>query len=101
MAKLERMTTEAANEAIASLDGWVREDDKWMAGSYRFASFPDAIAFVGRIADIAEELKHHPFIGIDYRKVTLRLTTWDSGGLTELDMQSAERYNASYRTFVG
>lgn len=101
MAKQDRLTAEAANDAIAALDGWVREDEKWMAGSYRFASFTEAIAFVGRIADIAEELNHHPFIGIDYKRVTLRLTSWDSGGLTNLDIQSAARYNEAYRTFVG
>lgn len=101
MAKQDRLTAEAANEAIAALEGWVREDEKWMAGSYRFASFPEAIVFVGRIADIAEELNHHPFIAIDYKKVTLRLTSWDSGGLTKLDILSAQRYNDVYRTFVG
>lgn len=100
MAKLEKMTTEAADAAIASLAGWSRQDEKWIAGSYRFAGFPAAIAFVARIAEIAEAMNHHPFIAIDYKKVTLRLTTWHAGGLTELDMQSAERYNEAYRTSI-
>ena len=99
--KLDKMTPEAADEAIARLEGWVREDGKWVRGSFRFASFPDAVAFVGRVADIAEEMNHHPFIGIDYKKVTLRLTTWNAGGLTELDMVSAQRYNEAYGIFRG
>ncbi|WP_274648468.1 4a-hydroxytetrahydrobiopterin dehydratase [Paenibacillus humicola] len=99
--KIEKLTQEAADEAIAGLEGWVREDVKWIRGSYRFASFPDAVAYVGRIADIAEEMNHHPFIGIDYKKVTLRLTTWSAGGITELDIRAARRYNEAYGAFRG
>lgn len=99
MAKMEKLSTPAADEAIAAIEGWVREDEKWMQGSYRFAAFMDAMAFARQVAVIAEEMNHHPFIGIDYKKVTLRLTSWNAGGLTELDMQSAQRYNEAYRTF--
>ncbi|WP_308639925.1 4a-hydroxytetrahydrobiopterin dehydratase [Paenibacillus silvisoli] len=95
---MEKMPVEAANEAIASLAGWSRQDEKWMQGSYRFPTFIEAIAFVGKVAAIAEEMNHHPFIGIDYKKVTLRLTTWHAGGLTELDMQSARRYNEAFES---
>ncbi|MFC5647992.1 4a-hydroxytetrahydrobiopterin dehydratase [Paenibacillus solisilvae] len=101
MSRMEKLTSAEADEAITAIEGWVREDEKWMQGSFRFAAFLDAIAFVGRVADAAEEMNHHPFIAIDYKKVTLRLTTWSAGGLTELDMQSAERYNAIYRSFKG
>lgn len=100
MGKLAKLTDEEADAAIAELDGWSRQDGKWMAARYRFVSFPDAIAFVTRIADEAEALNHHPFIGIDYKQVTLRLTTWHSGGLTELDIRSARRYNEIYRTSI-
>src|SRR6478735_7172288 len=100
MAKPKKLAAEAADAAVAALEGWTRQDEKWIAGQYRFGSFPDAIAFVARIAEIAEELNHHPFIGIDYKKVTLRLTTWHAGGLTELDMQSARRYNEVYKASI-
>ena len=98
MSKLEKMSVASADEAIAALDGWVREDEKWIHRSYRFKTFPDAVAFVNRVAAIAEEMVHHPFISIDYKRVTLRLTSWHAGGLTELDMDSARRYNEAYTT---
>ncbi|BBH23290.1 4a-hydroxytetrahydrobiopterin dehydratase [Paenibacillus baekrokdamisoli] len=101
MSRMEKMSLAAADERIAAIEGWIRDDDKWMQGSYRFAAFTDAIAFVGKVADIAEALNHHPFIGIDFKKVTLRLTTWSAGGLTELDMKSADQYNDVYRSFMG
>nr|WP_116189873.1 4a-hydroxytetrahydrobiopterin dehydratase [Paenibacillus taihuensis] len=95
------MAQDAADAAIATLPGWSRQDEKWMQGSYRFSTYPAAIAFVDRVAEIAEAMNHHPFIAIDYKKVTLRLTTWHSGGLTELDMESARRYNETYETSTG
>ncbi|MCH8343020.1 MAG: 4a-hydroxytetrahydrobiopterin dehydratase, partial [Planctomycetes bacterium] len=45
--------------------------------------------FVSRIADLAEEMQHHPDIMIRYNKVTLTLTTHDAAGLTENDFSFA------------
>ncbi|SEO79850.1 pterin-4-alpha-carbinolamine dehydratase [Paenibacillus sp. OV219] len=100
MAKMEKMALDVVDAAIAALAGWSRQDEKWMQGSYRFSTFPAAIAFVDRVAEIAEAMNHHPFIAIDYKKVTLRLTTWHAGGLTELDIESARCYNETYETSI-
>jgi 4a-hydroxytetrahydrobiopterin dehydratase len=59
--------------------------------TFELPSFPDAIAFVGRVADLAEEANHHPDIAISYKKVTLRWTTHSAGGLTDLDYELASR----------
>lgn len=56
-----------------------------------FESFGEAVDFVNDLAEIAEEAQHHPDIDIRYSKVTLRLTTHDKGGLTELDIEMAQR----------
>jgi 4a-hydroxytetrahydrobiopterin dehydratase len=81
-------------EGLGGLPGWtIEEDGKWIIRKRLFPSFLEAIAFVNVVADIAEQMNHHPFIGIDYRRVTLRLTTWNSGGLTLLDIDSAMAYD--------
>ena len=54
-------------------------------------SFPDAIAFVSRVADLAEAENHHPDISISYRKVTIRWTTHSAGGITDRDHELARR----------
>jgi 4a-hydroxytetrahydrobiopterin dehydratase len=59
--------------------------------TFELPSFRDAIAFVGRVADLAEEANHHPDIAISYKKVTLRWTTHSAGGLTDLDYELAAR----------
>jgi 4a-hydroxytetrahydrobiopterin dehydratase len=62
--------------------------------TFELPSFRDAIAFVGRVADLAEEANHHPDIAISYKKVTLRWTTHSAGGLTDLDYELASRTDA-------
>ncbi|OXS52947.1 4a-hydroxytetrahydrobiopterin dehydratase [Cohnella sp. CIP 111063] len=94
MGKRPLLTEKELEEALLQLEGWkVEEDGKWLVRKRVFPSFMEAIAFVGKVAAIAEEHNHHPLIGIDYKRVTLRLTTWHSGGLTSLDVESALAYD--------
>jgi 4a-hydroxytetrahydrobiopterin dehydratase len=62
--------------------------------TFEFSSFPEAIAFVNRVADLAESENHHPDIAISYKKVTLRWTTHSAGGITDRDRELAERTDA-------
>jgi 4a-hydroxytetrahydrobiopterin dehydratase len=56
-----------------------------------FESFRDAIAFVDRLADLAESENHHPDIAISYKRVTVRWTTHSEGGVTDRDRELAAR----------
>jgi 4a-hydroxytetrahydrobiopterin dehydratase len=47
------------------------------------------MAFVNRVAEIAEAMDHHPDIDIRYSQVALTLSTHDAGGLTERDVSLA------------
>lgn len=92
---MTKLSEEALSERLGRRAGWKREDGKWIVKKYRFAQFLDGIAFVQEVARIAEgELDHHPMIAIDYKMVTLRLTSWNAGGLTELDFTAAARFDA-------
>lgn len=75
------------------MDDW-QEQDNALVRVFEFASFPEAIAFVDRLADAAEAENHHPDIDIRYRKVTVRWTTHSEGGITERDRTMAERTSA-------
>ncbi len=46
---------------------------------------------VNLLADIAEEAQHHPDIMISYSKVTISLTTHEAGGITDDDIELADR----------
>jgi 4a-hydroxytetrahydrobiopterin dehydratase len=53
---------------LTALDGWTRDADE-IVKTYDLPSFMDAIAFVERVAELAEAADHHPDIDIRYRKV--------------------------------
>ncbi|MES2521337.1 MAG: 4a-hydroxytetrahydrobiopterin dehydratase [Gemmatimonadota bacterium] len=74
---------------LGGLPGWTRKGDT-LVKSYHFASFPDGIAFIGRVADIAESMAHHPDIDIRYTKVHFALSTHDAGGITTKDLELAK-----------
>ena len=69
---------------LAAHPGWKLEGDA-LARTYELPSFLEAISFVGKVAQVAQQHDHHPDIDVRYRKVTLRLSTHDAGGLTFRD----------------
>jgi 4a-hydroxytetrahydrobiopterin dehydratase len=70
---------------------WRREGDE-IVRDYRFEDFGEAIAFVNRVADAAEEANHHPDILVHgWNKVRLSLTNHAAGGLTDADFEMAAR----------
>lgn len=91
-----KLTEDQIVESLNAAKGWKREDGKWIVKKYRFRSFLDAIAFVNLTAEASEGLNHHPFIAIDYKMVTLRMTSWHDGGLTELDFTAAAAFDHAY-----
>lgn len=78
--------------ALRELKGWNRQEGG-LRLRVRRPSFSEAIAFVNALAEIAEEMEHHPDIDIRYRNVILFLTTHEVGGVTELDIDLARRIN--------
>jgi 4a-hydroxytetrahydrobiopterin dehydratase len=71
-------------------EGWV-EVDGALERTFELPSFPEAIAFVNRVAELAEGENHHPDMAISYKKVTLRWTTHSDGGITDRDRELAAR----------
>ncbi|UFJ39326.1 4a-hydroxytetrahydrobiopterin dehydratase [Brevibacillus humidisoli] len=90
---MERLTDQQIEERLSTAAGWVRTDEKWIERKYRFKAFMDGIAFVNKVAERSEQHDHHPLIAIDYKLVTLRLSSWNAGGLTDLDLQMAQEFN--------
>ena len=82
------LTEEEIVEALARLHDWERDGDA-MRRTVRCPSFRGAIALVDQVADAAEAADHHPDIEIVWRRVTFRLTSKASGGLTQRDVALA------------
>ena len=75
--------------ALGTLPGWARKGDS-LVKSYHFATFPDAIEFLNRLADAAEQMNHHPDIDIRYTKLHFVLTSHDAKGITNRDLALAK-----------
>jgi len=70
---------------------WRREGDE-IVREWRFEDFGEAMGFVNRVADAAEEANHHPDILVHgWNKVRLSLTNHSAGGLTDADFEMAGR----------
>ena len=86
--RTSKLTESAVQAALASRTGWGLKEDM-IVRTFVFADFVAAMRFVTAVAEAAESAEHHPDIDIRYNKVTLALTTHDSGGLTEKDFALA------------
>ncbi len=74
---------------------WHRHEQAAIVRDLQFADFAEAIAFVDHVAEVAEELNHHPDILVHgWNKVRLTLSTHSQGGLTEADFKLAARIDA-------
>lgn len=86
----ELLSENEVTTALTALDGWT-----WAGGSSglvrtaKLPTFPAAIAAVDRVAEIAEQMDHHPDIDIRWRTLTFTCATHSKGGVTALDVRLA------------
>jgi 4a-hydroxytetrahydrobiopterin dehydratase len=83
------------DEIVARLrrSEWERQGDE-IVREWRFADFSEALAFVNRVGEVAEDANHHPDILLHgWNKVKLSLTNHSAGGLTEMDFAMAGRFD--------
>ncbi|MGV1036027.1 MAG: 4a-hydroxytetrahydrobiopterin dehydratase [Candidatus Nanopelagicales bacterium] len=75
---------------LTDLGGWQLRESTFVR-NYEFPDFPTAIKAVDAIAVDAEAMAHHPDIDIRWRRLHIELTTHDSGGITQLDVELAHQ----------
>jgi 4a-hydroxytetrahydrobiopterin dehydratase len=73
-------------------DGWELDGDE-ITRTYEFDSYLGGVGFAAGVGGIAEDAFHHPEITIRWREVEVRLTTHDAGGITDKDIDLAERFD--------
>jgi 4a-hydroxytetrahydrobiopterin dehydratase len=72
-------------------DGWTVEDGgKALVRTFTFKDFSEAFAFLTRVALLAEKQDHHPEFTSRWNRVDFRLTSHDSGGVTDRDRKLAK-----------
>jgi 4a-hydroxytetrahydrobiopterin dehydratase len=86
----ELLEAEELSIALKKCPEWELEK-KAITRTIEFEEFNEAIDFVNDLAEIAEEAQHHPDIIIRHTRVSLLLTSHDVGGVTQLDIELAQR----------
>jgi 4a-hydroxytetrahydrobiopterin dehydratase len=74
-----------------------RENVHKIRKRFSFKNFKEAMVFINKVADIAEEQGHHPDIYISYNKVELMLFTHAVGGLSENDFIMAAKIDEIWK----
>ncbi|WP_416366232.1 4a-hydroxytetrahydrobiopterin dehydratase [Nisaea sp.] len=101
-AMAKKLTGPEREQALAGLADWRLLDDRdAIQRKYRFPDFKAAFGFMSAVAEIAEEMDHHPEWFNVYNRLDVTLTTHDAGGLTRLDIDLATRMDAAATEFGG
>ena len=88
----EKLTGAAREEALGELPEWSEADGRdAITRKFQFADFNDAFNWMARVAQVAEDMDHHPEWFNVWNKVEVTLSTHDAGGLTGLDIALAKK----------
>jgi 4a-hydroxytetrahydrobiopterin dehydratase len=85
---MARLTPKQIQSRLSALQDWTKSGGV-IQRTFAFEGFVQAMAFVGKVAEEAERVQHHPDIMVRYSKVTLALSTHDAGGITDKDFDFA------------
>lgn len=86
----EKLSDDQVTERLGDLPGWERVDDA-IEREFEFDDFVQAFGFMTSCAIVAQSMNHHPEWSNVYRTVSVRLSTHDAGGLTDLDFDLASK----------
>jgi 4a-hydroxytetrahydrobiopterin dehydratase len=91
----QTLTPDELRALLLELPEWAVQEGKLLR-YWTFHDFVEAMAFVNRVALLAEEAQHHPDIDIRYNRVALGLISHDAGGITASDATMARRLSAGF-----
>jgi 4a-hydroxytetrahydrobiopterin dehydratase len=87
------LTPQQTADLASTLPAWSLVNGK-LHREFRFTDFVAAFGFMAQVALVAESMGHHPEWSNVWNRVTVDLTTHDTGGLSNLDLQLAQRIDA-------
>ena len=89
----DRLSPDEVSAALKDLPNWSGDADG-LRRTVELPSFRDAVAAINSIADVAEEMDHHPDIDLRWRTLHLSVVSHSAGGVTDNDLQLARRIDA-------
>ena len=95
MARPPALSSDDVTTALAALPLWAG-DEQGIERRLELPSFRAAVDAVAAIADVAEEMDHHPDLDVRWRTLRVAVVTHSAGGVTELDLELARRVDALF-----
>ncbi len=85
------LSPEEIDSRLLDLEGW-HYSDNHIGKLYEFPNFTEALKFVNKVGEVAEDMNHHPDIYLhSWNKVKITVSTHSEGGVTEKDFILARR----------
>ena len=86
---MKTYTEETIQLELKELKGW-QFISNGIEKKFKFLDFTQALGFIVQVGVMAEKRNHHPELFNVYNKVTIRLTTHDADGVTDMDIELAK-----------
>lgn len=93
-----RLTEEEITEGLKTLNGWHTSKNA-IHKQFKFKDFKLTFLFMTCVADLAEQLNHHPTWTNTYNTLHITLSTHDAGGLTTMDFELAKQIDTLHHGF--
>ncbi len=83
------LSREEIDEALSELEGW-EVGEGYIHKEFQTKNWKTTIFVVNTIAGLAEAHWHHPDLEVSFKRVKVKLTTHEAGGITERDIRLAK-----------
>jgi len=91
------LTPSQVQDLMKEVKGWSVRDNKEISKEFKFKNFKEAVAFINKVGEVAEQEGHHPDINLhNWNKVTFTLSTHAINGLSENDFILAAKIDNLY-----
>lgn len=99
---MECLSYDEIKRRLKELEGWIYDlrEGVYITKEYETKNWKTTIFVVNAIAALAEVHWHHPDLEVGFKKVKVKLTTHEAGGITEKDFRLAEEIDRIVREIM-
>ncbi len=86
------LSKEEVEKFLSELEGW-ELGENYIYREFNTKNWKTTVFIVNAIAGLAEARWHHPDLEVSFKKLKVKLTTHEAGGITEKDINLAREIN--------
>jgi len=86
---VRKLSEEDIRKELQNLEGWELIEN-YIQKEFSTKNWKTTMFIVNAIAGLAEAMWHHPDLEVSFKKLKVKLTTHEAGGITERDINLAK-----------